>query len=113
VPLAALGRGGVNVLNAGDVQDGTTNPSLGEGPFVQVHSDHDVVAAHDGNVVVRDGVLPAVGHGEEEGLEGHFIEEVSYLSRCDHIFLSFFLFRVRPGPARVFPFDAIKLAEVG
>ena len=54
---------------------------------MQVHSDHDVVAAHDGNVVVRDRVLPAVGHGEEEGLEGHFMEEVSNRSRRDHIFL--------------------------
>jgi hypothetical protein len=102
VRLAALGRRGVEFLNAGDVQDGTTNPSLGEGLFVQVHSDHDVVAAHDGNVVVRDWVLPAVGHGEKEGLEGHFIEEVSYLSRRDHFFLSFLLFRVRPGPVRGF-----------
>jgi hypothetical protein len=111
VRLASLGRGGVEVLNAGDVQDRATNPSLGEGLFVQVHSDHDVVAAHDGNVVVRDGVLPAVGHREEEGLERHFIEEVSYLLGCDHIFLSFFLFRVRPGPVNV-SFDVIKLAEV-
>ena len=54
---------------------------------MQVHSYHDVVAAHDGNVVVRDWVLPAIGHGEEKGLEGHFIEEVSYLSRRDHVFL--------------------------
>jgi hypothetical protein len=77
VRLAALGRGGVEVLNAGDVQDGATNPSLSEGVIVEVHSDHDIVAAHDGNVVVGDRVLPAVGHREEEGLEGHFIEEVS------------------------------------
>jgi hypothetical protein len=48
-------------------------------------------------------VLPAVGHGEEEGLEGHFIEEVSYVLRCDHVLLSFFLVRVRPGPARGSP----------
>jgi hypothetical protein len=109
---AALGRGGIEVLNASDVQDGTTNPSLGERLFVQVHSDHDVVAAHDGNVVVRDWVLPAIGHGEEKGLEGHFIEEVSYLSRCDHIFLSFFLVRVGAWPVRNVPFDVIKLAEM-
>jgi hypothetical protein len=96
VRLAALGRGGVEVLNAGDVRDGATNPSLGEGLFVQIYSDHDVVAAHDGNVVVRDGVLPAVGHVEEERLEGHFIEEVSYLPRCDH----FSEFLSLPGSAR-------------
>lgn len=79
---------------------------------MQVHPDHDVVAAHDGNVVVRDRVLPAVGHGEEEGLEGHFIEEVSYLPRCDHILLSFFLFRIRPGPVRSFLADEVKVAKV-
>jgi hypothetical protein len=103
VRLAALRPGGVEVLNTGDVQDGTTDPSLGEGLLVQVHSDHDVVAAHNGNVVVRDWVLPAVGHGEQEGLEGDFIEEVSYPSRRDHIFLSFFLLRVRPGPLKGSP----------
>jgi hypothetical protein len=113
VRLAALARGGVEVLNAGDVEDGATNPSLREGLFVQVHSDHDFVSAHDGNVVVRHGVLPAVGHGEEEGLERHFIEEVSYLLRCDHIFLSVLLFRVRPVAAGGFPFDTIKLADAG
>ena len=41
VRLAAPGRGGVEILNAGDMQDGATNPSLGEGLFVQIHSDHD------------------------------------------------------------------------
>jgi hypothetical protein len=30
--------------------------------------------------------LPAVGHGEAEGLEGHFIEEVSYLLWREHTF---------------------------
>jgi hypothetical protein len=112
VRLPALGPGCAEVLNAGDVQDGTTNPSLGEGLFVQVHSNHDVVAAHDSNVVVWDWVLPSVGHGQEKGLEGHFIEEVSYLSRCDHIFLSFFLVRVGAWPVRNVPFDVIKLAEM-
>ena len=109
--LAALWRGGVEVLNAGYVHDGATNPSLSERLFVQVHPDHDVVAAYDGYVVVGDGVLPAVRHGEEEGLERHFIEEVSYLSRCNHILLSFVLFQVRPGLVSV-SVDVIRLADV-
>ena len=87
------------------------NLSPGEWLFVWVRSDHDVVAAHDGNVVVRDWVLPAIGHGEEEGLERHFIEEVSYLSRCNHILLSFVLFQVRPGLVSV-SVDVIRLADV-
>jgi hypothetical protein len=101
--FAAFCGGGVEVLDTGDVQDGATNPSLGKGLFVEIHPDHDVIAADDGNVMVRDGVLSAVGHGDQEWLEGHFVEKVSNLPRCNHALPSFVLSQVRPGPVRVFP----------
>ena len=109
--FALLGGGGVEVPNAGDMQNGATHPSLGKRLFMEVRSDHDFVAPYDGNIVIGDRVLPAIGHRDKEGLERNFVEEVSYLSRCDHFSESV----SPPGSARpgyrVFPFNVTKLGE--
>ncbi len=58
--------------------------SLGKRLLINIRPDNDFIKAHAGHVAIGDGVLRAVGHGEEEWLEGHFVEPASYLMRCNH-----------------------------